>query len=137
MKMFSRFNPPVDPGITFKGETLTQEHMANECDLNQIMEKAKRGIVPSAFFQQKTPWFGDFSDGLTFHDIKNVLIDTEKAFMELDPKIRERFNNNPAALVDFLEDEGNREEAERLNLIPKAAEAAKTDESEVPAGSSK
>jgi len=43
----------------------------------------------------------------------------ESMFMSLPAKIRERFANNPAKMVKFLQDEKNRDEAERLGLIAK------------------
>lgn len=130
MKFYSRYNPPPHAGTAPKGESMTQAHMANDCDLNEIMARAKRGVIPSVLFQQKSPWYGDFTDGLSYHEIKNVLIETEKAFMELDPKLRERFGNDAAQLIAFIDDEGNREEAIALGLIPEPSKEAKTGSSE-------
>lgn len=123
MEFYSQYNPKPHKGHDPKGKTMVQTHFMDECDINQIIAKARRGIVPQVFFTQKSPWFGDFSNGLSYHDMQNVLIDTEKAFMELPAKVRERFKNDPAALVAFLDNEDNRDEAIKLGLIPEPPKA--------------
>ena len=45
----------------------------------------------------------------------------DDAFMALPAAVRERFNNDPAELVDFVSDVNNRSEAIDLGLIPPPA----------------
>ena len=43
--------------------------------------------------------------------------------MQLPADVRTRFNNDAGALVDFVSDDANRAEAEKLGLVlPKASE---------------
>jgi phage internal scaffolding protein len=60
----------------------------------------------------------------------NRVIAAQDEFEALPAQIRARFDNDPANLIEFLENENNRPEAEELGLVEKAAaevvEAAKT-----------
>lgn len=114
--------------IKFEGEkALTQQNAAEECDINIIVAKAKRGADIS-HLTIKQPMYGDFRN---MPDLRGALLavkDAEERFMTLDPKVRKRFDNDPAKLLDFLNDNKNRDEAVELGLIPKTP-AVKLDES--------
>lgn len=111
-------------GMKFDPETsLTHTDMKKQCDINNIVEQyVMTGTLPSvrgASFVKRFPMFGDFTVGNDFQTIQNTLKASEMAFLELPSRVRERFHNNPAELVSFLQDEGNRKEAEDLGLIDK------------------
>jgi phage internal scaffolding protein len=59
----------------------------------------------------------------------NRVIAVQDEFEALPAQIRARFDNDPAQLIEFLENSDNRPEAEELGLVDKAAaevvEAAK------------
>lgn len=123
-------------GMTFDpNSSLTHTDMKKQCDINNIVEQyVMTGTLPSvrgAAFTKRYPMFGDFTVGNDFQTIQNTLKASEMAFLELPSRVRERFHNNPAELVSFLQDEGNRKEAEELGLIEKVkqiAPAVKPDE---------
>ena len=48
----------------------------------------------------------------------DMVLAADDAFMALPANVRERFNNDPAELVDFISDVANRSEAIDLGLIP-------------------
>ena len=50
-----------------------------------------------------------------------MVMAADDAFMALPANIRERFNNDPAELVDFVSDDRNRSEAIDLGLVPPPA----------------
>ena len=110
MKIFSRFDVPPSSGITC-GDGLTQQHFKDECDINNIL----RNYVPPVN-NVPPPVFGDFStsDLMTAYDIVRR---ASNNFDALDSNIRARFNNNPVELMQFLENEKNREEAIQLGLL--------------------
>lgn len=110
-------NPVEDTRIdTPKDEVVrTQQSAKDECDLNLIVENARRGAgLPVS---GRTPMYGDFT-GLP--DYKQACLMVSKAqemFMSLDAFVRERFGNDPGRLLDFLADGKNREEAIKLGLV--------------------
>lgn len=101
--------------------TKTQQSAKDDCDINVIIERAKRGAdVPS---NGREPVYGDFTQ--IPKDLRECLLEVkraEEAFMTLDAKVRFRFDNDPAKLLDFMNDEANRKEAIELGLV-KAPEA--------------
>lgn len=99
------------------GPCHTQQSAKDECDINLIVESAKRGADISHLSNARTPMYGDFT-GLP--DFRSALLMVNKArdmFMSLDARVRERFANDPARLLDFLADDKNREEARKLGLL--------------------
>ena len=51
----------------------------------------------------------------------NRVLAAKTEFESLPAQIRARFQNDPAQLIEFLQDENNRPEAEELGLVEKAA----------------
>ena len=63
-----------------------------------------------------TPSYGDFSSVLEFQQAQNILIEAQDAFDALPASLRKRFDNDPAVMLEFIENPDNREEAEKLGL---------------------
>lgn len=105
-----------------KDKPLTQQSAKDECDINIIIERMKRGLdLPTV--DPRPPKYGDFTQIPT--DLRDCLAEVKMAndlFMTLDAKVRFRFENNPVLLLDFLNDPKNRDEAIALGLVepPKA-----------------
>lgn len=112
-KIFSRNSLPDSPGLSC-GPGLTAIEFADECDIHRILDKYVRtGELPVA----STPRFGDFTDGYDYQQNLNRMIQAQQDFDALPARIRDRFQNDPASLLAFLADEGNRKEAVDLGLI--------------------
>lgn len=105
-----------------KDKLLTVQAQENETNINQIMKKIEKGQMINAYMNE-----GVFEDISEFDGLELALIKVQKAnkeFMTLPADLRARFENDPVKLVDFLSDEGNRAEAEKLGLVnPKPIEA--------------
>lgn len=116
-KFFSHYDPPQDVQLECKEASLTLQEYADESDLNKIMEKyaAGMGALP---VRDGTPMFGDFSDLPDFATAQQIVIDAQDRFDALPARLRDRFDNDPGALIAFLQDENNRSEAVALGLIP-------------------
>lgn len=95
----------------------TKQSFKDESDINQILAQWIKTKVPP--FMDGEPLYGDFSKGTDFQKAMNQVVDAEQDFRTLPSYIRERFKNDPARLLEFLEDDKNREEAEELGIIPK------------------
>jgi phage internal scaffolding protein len=104
-----------ETGLECKDPSLAQQHMKDECDINVIVERfGVTGELPSA---PVSPQFGDFSGVSDYHSALNAIRASEEAFMALPAKIRARFDHDPNALLQFLQDEQNRDEAIQIGLI--------------------
>lgn len=106
--------------INFPEKTMTKQSFQQECDINTIMAKyAKDGVI--AHVSRVQGAYGDFSNVEGYQLALNQVIAAQEAFDELPARVRERFGNDPANLMTFLQDVENRDEAIELGLIDKAA----------------
>lgn len=116
----------TDTKIYNTGDVLTQQSAKDECDINLIVEAAKRGAGIS-HLAKAAPMYGDFTGLPSYRDALLMVNKARDMFMSLDAFVRERFGNDPGRLLDFLSKEENREEAIKLGLV-KPAESPKKDE---------
>lgn len=104
-----------ESGLHCEDATLAQQQFKDECDINNIMEKfGMTGLLPQAPLEAN---YGDFSGVYDYHTALNAIIASEEQFEALPAQLRSRFDNDPAKLIAFIEDEANRPEAEKLGLI--------------------
>lgn len=105
----------IETGLSCPEPTLTLQSAKDDCDLNLIVDRMiKTGEqLPAASIQD----YGDFTGAEDYHTLMNKLIDAQDAFSTLDAPIRERFNNDPGQLFQFLNNENNRQEAINLGLL--------------------
>jgi len=108
-----------ESGLACEEPSLAQQHFKDECDINMILEKFNvTGLLPQSPI---SPQYGDFTGIGDYHTALNRVIAAQDEFDGLPAQIRARFENDPAKLIEFLEDENNRPEAEKLGLVAKAA----------------
>lgn len=106
-----------DTGTYFTDESRTEQEHAEEADINYIAERFLRtGEAPQVL---NLPTAGDFEGIFDFQTAMNTIAQAREEFMTLPAKVRTRFGNDPAQLLDFVNDESNREEAIKLGFIPK------------------
>lgn len=100
-----------DPGFTVQADR-------DDADINKVIARfRKSGQLPPTL--RGEPFFGDVSE---FGDLADSMIkikEAEELFMQFPAEVRERFDNDPVQMVDFLADDGNRKEAEDLGLVVK------------------
>jgi len=111
-----------ESGLACEEPSLAQQHFKEECDINTILQKFNiTGLLPQA---PLSPRYGDFTGIGDYHSALNRVIAAQDEFEALPAQIRARFDNDPAQLIEFLQDETNRPEAEELGLVEKAAAEA-------------
>nr|AVQ10222.1 minor capsid protein [Gokushovirinae environmental samples] len=104
-----------ETGLTCTDESLTSQQFLQESDINYIAEKFLRtGEAPQVL---NLPTAGDFSGIFDFQSAMNTLAQAKNEFMSLPAKIRNRFSNDPAQLLDFVADKDNYDEAVKLGFI--------------------
>ena len=104
-----------ESGLECKDPSLAQQHMKDECDINVIVERfGVTGIMPVTPIEAS---YGDFSGVGDYHTALNKIRAADEAFMALPAKIRARFDHDPNALLNFLQNAENRDEAIQIGLI--------------------
>lgn len=96
-------------------ESLAIQSAKDEADINTIVRRfGLTGELPN---QVAMPRSGDFTDIPDFHTAMNLIRTTQEAFLTIPAEVRARFSNDPQNLMEFLEDESNRDEARKLGFL--------------------
>lgn len=109
--------------------SMTKQEFRKETDINYIVNRYVKNGMPAPRSEVHLA----FQDCTLIPDYQGALDIINKgaaAFLELPPKVRERFGNEPARLVEFLQNDSNRAEAEFLGLVEKKAEPVSQDKSD-------
>jgi phage internal scaffolding protein len=95
--------------------SLAQQQFKDECDINNILRQFNvTGQLPEATL---SPKYGDFSGISDYKTALDRVIAADEEFMNLPATLRARFDNDASKLIEFLEDDQNRLEAEKLGLV--------------------
>ena len=113
------YEPPAQIDFSNHEPSLTQQHFAEECDINNIVERYLiSGVLGDPLASPSAePMYGDYSSVSDFHAAQNLIAEATQTFDLLPASLRKRFDNDPAKLLAFLEDDSNREEAVKLGLL--------------------
>lgn len=112
------------------GKTRVEQSHRDKVNINSIMSRYKKtGLMERRLDK---PAYGDFTASVDYHEARNRLIEAESAFASLPASVRKRFGNNPAELIDFLNDENNLDEAVELGLLPKPEVVVEPETPEIP-----
>lgn len=99
-------------------KALTQQSWKEQCDVNRILEKhARTGLI--THLAQNRGAYMDLSKLTSYQDMLEKVRSADEAFLSLPASLRSRFRNDPAALIEFLNDPNSREEAIKLGLLEK------------------
>lgn len=124
-----RFNPPGDAGLDCSGDPgKTQQEFKDECDINRILGRMARG---QEFPLEKVGSYGDFSDVPTYQGALDLVRYAGEQFAQLPAKVRDRFKNDPAEMMAFVQDPANLREANELGLLKEEKAKALAEEAAV------
>lgn len=115
--MYSFRNPDRRPvSLVNDLPSLTKQSEKDACDINRIMRRYEAtGMLEHTSRIQGV--FSDVSDAVDYQSALHVVDSATNAFYSLSAKVRKRFNNNPAELLDFVRNPANRKEALDLGLL--------------------
>lgn len=113
--MAKKSTPVNKPGLqTFKGKSRTQQNMAAEADINNIVRRyLPTGALPT---HGRPAMYGDFTS-IDYMSMLNAVSDMDNTFRQLPSRIRGQFRNDPYQLLRFIEKPENHKEAVRLGLL--------------------
>lgn len=104
-----------ESGLACEEPTLAQQQFKDETDINNILRQFNiTGQLPESTLPPK---YGDFSGISDYKTALDRVIAADEEFMNLPATLRARFNNDAAELIEFLNNDQNRLEAEKLGLI--------------------
>lgn len=118
MKFYTRFNLPPKKSVDVGSGSMTCQEFKDECDINTLVTMPNYGINPLKP-PTRIPSYGDFTDErlLNFQESQNILAEATQLFEALPSVVRERFSNDPAKLIDFVNNKDNMDEAKKLGLL--------------------
>lgn len=112
----SAYDPQMRVAIDASAGGRTQQNFKDECDVNVIMARyLATGVVPGQFGQQEQRFLE--ASTYDFQDAMFLVAGAASAFEQLPAKLRDRFQNEPSRLLEFLNDDRNRAEAVELGLV--------------------
>lgn len=105
-------------GLKCEDPSLASQEAYIDTDINRIVETwVKTGIAPMNPIQALQ---GDFTDAVDFRTSLDRIRAAQAEFNALDANVRSYFANDPANMIDFLQNPDNRAKAEELGLVIKA-----------------
>lgn len=111
---------PRKPGKTTKhklkmyGQSVTKQSFKDDCDINLIMAKfTKTGVMDN--IRDIEPEYG-FASSDDFRESMEIVSKANSMFESLPSNIRNKFKNEPATFLDFVQDEKNLEEMQEMGL---------------------
>lgn len=100
-----------------KDPTLTQQHFKDECDINILYARyLETNEMPQVLDGLS---YGNFEGIFDFQTAMNSVRQAQGMFDQLPARIKNRFDNDPGKLLNFLNDQDNRDEAIFLGLLQK------------------
>lgn len=104
-------------GLTCPEPSRTKQSFAEECDFNNVMNKwAQSGLIPN--LNTREPIYADVSHMTDYHSSLELIRSAQEQFYSLPSHLRDRFNNDPAQLLAFIQNDANYDEAIKLGLVP-------------------
>lgn len=107
-------------GIVVEGVSLTQQHFKDECDINNIIRNyTKTGLLPDVGVVETS--YGDYSTPVDYHAAMTLIAQAREQFEALPSDVRKKFDNDPAKMLEFVQDKNNIKESVELGLLNKEA----------------
>ena len=98
------------------GESLTQQHFKEECDVINIIKRHDRnGIIEHV--QRGQARYGDFSEVADYREALDLVRDAQQEFMSVPSDIRKKFDNDPGKFYEFVSNPDNKEELKQMGFI--------------------
>lgn len=106
-----------------EGESLTQQHFLEECDIKTIIKKHDRtGIIQHV--ARGVAQYGDYSEVHEYREALDLINSADESFAGLPAEVRKQFNNDAGEFFEFATNPDNAEAMVELGLAPSPAPAA-------------
>lgn len=102
------------------GKSKTVQSQKKETEIQNIIHRYKT-TGQFTHVRDSLPQYGDASTVTDYKSAMDSVQQAQNAFSELPSEIRNRFENDPGKLIEFLADQKNLNEAIELGLVEKPA----------------
>ena len=92
-------------------ETMTQQQYKKEQDIKEIIKKYGATGLLNKNIMANDPKFDDVSNIIDYQDAANKIAKAQQEFDQMPHELKEKFNYNPAKLLDYLNKSENLQEA--------------------------
>jgi phage internal scaffolding protein len=107
----------VRPKVPFVcvGEDMTKQSFKDDCDINVLLKRYQEtGLLDGV--RDAAPQYLDATT-LDFQEAQFLVAQAHSVFAALPSQVRERFDNDPASLLQFVHDPANLEESIALGFV--------------------
>lgn len=113
----SNYSSKLKITISFPSDSLhTKQSFKDECDINLLMSRyMENGQLPN--INEAAPQYLDVSEGYDYQAAMEYIAGANSLFQELPSSIRNRFENDPGAFIEFCSNENNRLELTEMGLL--------------------
>lgn len=108
---------PMTSDLSFEGDQgVTKQADLKDTDINAIFKRYERtGQLPNMIVRE--PRYGDFSNVPDYQEAMQIVKHADEQFQSLDVTVRNRFANDPVKFLEFVQDEKNLDEMEKMGLL--------------------
>ena len=113
----------VREAFNTQGESLTQQHFAQEADIKTIIKKHDRtGIINHV--ARGVAHYGDYSEVNEYREALDMVNNAEASFGELPAELRKMFDNDAGEFFEFATDPKNEQKMIQMGLkaVPPSSE---------------
>ncbi|AZL82866.1 internal scaffolding protein [Apis mellifera associated microvirus 23] len=114
--IYKRANGKIGVRIINDKPTMTQQQFKDEVNVNNIMKRYQR-TREITHLNNRRGVYADISNAQGYFESLNVIRKANEAFDQLPSPIRARFSNDPAALLEFIHNPDNYDEAVKLGIF--------------------
>lgn len=117
--------------LSFPAEGRAKQSFKDECDINRIMSRyQKTGLLEH--LAQRPPQYLDCTS-FDFQNAMDIVAGSKALFAALPSDIRDRFANDPARFLAFMDDPANDSEAVKMGLRASTGDDLKAQAAPLPA----
>lgn len=116
------YGPKVSCDTVNFEESMTKQSFKDDCDINVIIKRYNSQLDLDNLADYRQYYASNFDDVSASVDLQEAyrqVSDATEAFNAMPSGVRARFGNDPVALLSFLGDAGNFDEAVKLGLLAK------------------
>lgn len=108
-------NPPSRCWFETTGESMTQQHFAEESEINNILRSHDRnGVIEH--IHKGNAIYADFSNITDLSDALHQIKEAQEEFLNVPSEIREKFQNDAGKFFKFASDPENIDELRKMGL---------------------
>ena len=110
------YDPPKKYVFNTEGESRTQQHFKEECEIINIIKRHDRnGIIEHV--QRGQARYGDFSEVHDYRQALDSVRDANEEFMQIPSDIRKKFDNDPGKFYEFVSNPDNKDQLKEMGFI--------------------